>query len=438
VIPVASPKLFRWVVLIAAALFTGLATGRPELIVVAFPFVVTMAVGVASSARVNVDIDWQVDKDRVIENEEVEGIVSIGSGPTGASVEVGIAVPPELTPVRGGTRAVVRLPPGGADAVSVRLRAERWGHYRIGLVAVRVAAPGSWLAFEDVRDLRVPVRVYPVLEPLRSAVTPARTQVFSGNYVARTAVDGIEFADVRQYARGDSIRRVNWRVTSRRGELHVNVAHPERNADVVLWLDTFGDFGPPGYSSLDLTVRGAMALARHYLAHRDRVGLVSFGGVLQWITAGSGAAHELRVVDYLLGVNPTPSWAWKDVGFLPRGTLPPLALVIALTPLVDKRGVDALVDLRARGFPLVVVDTLSEVRIKPEPSPEGRLAHRVWRLERAARRFDLGSLGIPVVRWSGHEPLEAALASSGAARIGGTWRDLSPRSAVLMSPRGAG
>jgi uncharacterized protein (DUF58 family) len=433
VTPVAPPKLYRWVVLVATCLVAGLTTGRAELIVVAFPFAVALAAGVAAAEPIDVDIRWSVERDRLLEGEELVGTVTVESATPGAVVEIGIAVPPEFTPVEGSPRVALRFLPGESDEAVVRLRARRWGRYEVGLVAVRAAALGGLLAFEDVRDERVPVRVYPALEPLRSAVPPARTQVFAGNNVSRAALEGIEFAGVRGYARGDSVRRVNWRVTTRRRELHVNVAHPERNTDVVLWLDSFGDYGPAGHSSLDLTVRGALALARHYLAHRDRVGVVSFGGALQWITAGSGTPHELRVVDNLLGINPTPSWAWKDIDFLPRRTLPPQALVVAFTPLVDRRGIEALIDLRARGFPLVVVETLAEERVEADPSPEGRLAHRAWRLERAARRFDLGSLGIPVIRWSGDEPLEAALASVGGVGIGGGLRDLSQRGALLVS-----
>jgi uncharacterized protein (DUF58 family) len=188
------------------------------------------------------------------------------------------------------------------------------------------------------------------------------------------------------------------------------VYHPERNSDVVLFLDTFGDVGPPGNTTLDLAVRGAASLARHYLTHKDRVGLVNFGGTLGWITAGQGQPHTHRIVDYLLGTQATWSFAWKDLDYLPIGLLPPSCTVVAFSPLLDERAVTALVNIHARGFPLVIVDTLRQSGIGPGPSPEEQLAWRVWKMERAAVDLDLERLGIPVVRWPEEGPLEAALA----------------------------
>jgi uncharacterized protein (DUF58 family) len=265
------------------------------------------------------------------------------------------------------------------------------------------------MTFERIIDPRLAVKVYPRFERIQRGIPPADTQVFSGNYVSKVAGDGIEFANVREFARGDSVRRINWRVTARRSVLQVNEFHPERNSDLVLFLDSFSDVGPPGYNSLDLSVRGAAALARHHLRHNDRVGLISFGGILSWLTATSGNAQVYRIVDYLLNVHATVSYAWKDIDYLPSRTLPPLASIVAFSPLIEPRAITALTDLAARGFPLVVVETLSERDVEPQRSPEGRLAYRVWKLQREALRFDLETRGVPVVRWHGHEALESLL-----------------------------
>ena len=72
-------------------------------------------------------------------------------------------------------------------------------------------------------------------------LAPLETQVFVGNQVSRARGDGIEFADIREWAPGDRVRSINWRASARRGELWVNQQHPERNTDVVLFLDTFTD-----------------------------------------------------------------------------------------------------------------------------------------------------------------------------------------------------
>jgi hypothetical protein len=105
------------------------------------------------------------------------------------------------------------------------------------------------------------------------------------------------------------------------------------------------------------------------------------------------------------------SYAWKDIDVLPARTLPPLSLVVALTPLIDRRTIKAVMDLRARGFPVVAIDTLNVDGVDASPGAGGTVAHRAWRLQRQCLRFELSRSGVAVVEWSGKEPLVAALSA---------------------------
>jgi uncharacterized protein (DUF58 family) len=252
------------------------------------------------------------------------------------------------------------------------------------------------------------VRVYPGEAEVRRLLAPRDTQSSSGNEVARVKGDGIEFADIRPFVAGDRIRRINWRASARRGDLWVNEAHPERNTDVILFLDSFAEARLGGRGTLDLAVRAAAAIAGQYLARRDRVGLVGFGGILRWLLPGSGIVQAYRIADALLDTEIVFSYAWKDVEILPRRTLPPQALVLALSPLLDERGVSALLDLRARGYDLAVVD-VSPLPFAP-PGPQlDELAHRVWRLQRDALRYRYERAGVAVAEWREGEPLQVAI-----------------------------
>ena len=228
--------------------------------------------------------------------------------------------------------------------------------------------------------------------------------------MARSALDGIEFADLRAYVPGDRTRDINWRASARRGELWVNQRHPERNADVVLFLDTFTEAAHDGAEgTLDQGVRAAAALATQYLEHRDRVGLVSFGGILNWLVPASGLVQRYRIVDALLDTEIVLNYAWKDVEIMPRGTLPPKALVLALTPLLDERAVATLLDLRARGFDLTVVEISPVTYIAPAPGRADAIAYRLWLLRRELLRSRYRSLGVPIVEWREGTPAAAVL-----------------------------
>ncbi len=404
-------RLTRSIVLAGAAVFAGLLFGRLEFLVLATPFVVVVTWSLLATAAPVLAVEAVVSKDRCLEGDEIEVEIQLRSDRRVDEVEIGVVVPSGFRIARGAKRTITSLPAGALRTMRVRLRAVRWGSYRLGNVAVRVGGPGRFVLFEELFDRAVPIKVFPAFEQVSRGVLPPVTQLFAGDHVARAAGEGIEFADVRPFAPGDRVRRINWKVSSRRGALSVNLHHPERNADVVLLLDTFADVGPPGCSSLDLAVRGAAVLARHYLGRKDRVGLVSFGGLLHWLSASHARTQIYRIVDYLLEVDVQLSYAWKDIQVLPRGTLPPLALVIAFSPLEDERALNALVDLRSRGFPVIVVDTVAEELVAPMPGAPGAVAHHAWRLAREGVHFRFATLGIPVVGWSGRESLQAALAA---------------------------
>src|SRR5436305_8122310 len=235
---------------------------------------------------------------------------------------------------------------------------------------------------------------------MQSLLERLETQVFFGNQVSRARSDGIEFADVREWHPGDRLRRVNWRASARRGGLWVNEQHPERNTDIVLFLDTFTDvsLGPRG--TLDLTVRAAASVAHRYLQRKDRVGVVSFGGYLSWLLPNSGTRQLYRIVDSLLQMGVVLSFAAKGIDVLPPRTLPPKALVLALSPLLDARSAAALLDLRARGFDLVVVEVSPVPFVRPGSGELAPLSYRLWRLSREALRARYEQAGVPAVEWS--------------------------------------
>ena len=404
-----TPKLARYVWLAGVLVFAGLLTGRIEFVIVACPLVVAVVAGLATSRPPVITSAVGISSDRCLEGDTILTTISVTSEVDLSDAEIALRVPYGFGDPDGTSRRVVNLTAGTTHDIVVSLTATHWGLHHLGVVAARIMGPGRFAVWETVADHRSAVKVFPRLERIRKGLRPPDTQVYSGNYVARSAGDGLEFSQVRPFERGDRVRSVNWRVTTRRSQLHVNVFHPERNSDIVLFLDTFGDYGSRELGSLEIAVRGASGLVRHYLGRKDRVGLVAFGGVLRWITVSMARTQVYRVVDALLESQAHFSFAWKNVDLLPHGTLPPSALIVAFSPLVDRRATDAIRDLFARGFPLVVIDTLPEDLVEADPSAEGVLARRVWLLQRQTIRSELSSMGIPVLRWWEADQLDGVL-----------------------------
>jgi uncharacterized protein (DUF58 family) len=405
---VRSPRLVTYGGLAAVGLLAGLVLGRVELVALAAPFALACVAGAALARDPEVAGTLRLERERALEGEEVEATLELHA-PAGADrVDVLLPLPHELAVARGNPRAV-RLAADAPRELALTLRCVRWGAFALGPVLVRARDRLGFHTWESPAGTAQPLRVYPSVETLHTMLAPLETQVFVGNQVSRGRGDGIEFADLREWAPGDRLRSINWRASARRGVLWVNQQHPERNADVVLFLDSFTDVRTGTRGTLDATVRAATSLAHRYLQRKDRVGVVSFGGYLSWLLPSSGTRQLYRIVDSLLQMDAVLSFAAKGIDVLPPRTLPPKALVLAVSPLLDARSAAALLDLRARGFDLVVIEVSPVPFVRPGTEEVAKLAYRLWRLSRESLRLRYEQAGVPVVEWRDGEALEVAL-----------------------------
>jgi uncharacterized protein (DUF58 family) len=405
-----TPKLTAYAVLGALGLLGAVALGRVEPAVLAVPFVLVLALGLPQVRRPRIELALDIDRERALEGDDVGARLELTAEEDVARLELLLRLPRGLEPApKIENPRAVRLHAGEPRTLELGFRCARWGAHRPGEVIVRAHDRFGLVIHEGRFDRSRPLRVYPGPEQLRELVRPLETQLRGGNQVSRGKGEGIEFADIREFAPGDRIRRINWRASARRGELWVNEAHPERNADIVIFVDIFGEATRGGHGTLDLTVRAAASLAERYLRDRDRVGLISFGASLHWLLPSTGLVQLYRIIDSLMESEIALNYAWKDIAQIPTRTLPPKALIVALSPLLDERAIGALLDLRGRGFDLAVVDVSPVPFSPPGESSIDALAHRVWTLQRGALRSRLQALGVPVATWQDGEPLALPL-----------------------------
>ena len=422
--PRATVKLRVYLLLAALGLIAGLAAGRPGLVVLVAPLAAYAALGLGTGfARRSPELRVRVRPTprRVREGDtfELEVVVMASADVTWAefSLQPGRGLRATDGPRESPVRVGARLRAGEPRVLRFPMRAERWGAPRAGALGARLRDRLGVIVLECGPHELPRVGVMPQVETLRELIEPARLRATVGSRVARSRGEGIEFAEVRSFQLGDPVRRVNWRVSARRGSLHVSDRHPELGADVVLLLDTFSDVGDAEQSTLVLAVRAAAALAAGYLERRDRVGMVGFGGVLTGVGPVLGTAQLERVVGALLASEVEHSYAAKTAATIPPRLLPPRALIVALTPLLDRRTIGALFDLRVRGFDLAILE-ISPERLTPVPrDAEQALAQRLWRLRREGLRDRLRSFGVTIALYDGEQPLRLpVLAAAGARR----------------------
>jgi len=404
----ADARLGAYAVLAAAALVAALGLRRTELAAIAAPFALLVALGVrAEPPRLRA---WfEVDRERALEGDVLDATVTVRTDEAVDRLEVGLALPDALELADGRNPVALRLRAGEERELALRLRCVRWASVEIGEVWLRSRDRIGLVQFEGRVDRRRRLRVYPTPERLRRLLSPAHTQAATGSELARLRAEGLEFADTRPFVPGDRVRSINWRATARRGGLVVNERHPERNADVVVFLDSFAEARTSGEGTLEQAVRTTATVASRFLERRDRVGLVAFGGIVRWLEPGGGLVQRYRLIDALLETDVEFSYAWKDVDVIPARTLPPRALVVAVTPLLDERSIGALLDLCGRGHDLVVLEISPEPYLEPGRDRSDLAALRLWRLQRAELRSRFERLGAAVVTLDDRTTMEEAL-----------------------------
>ena len=372
----------------------AMVTGRAELVVLAAPFVALTGIASARSGEQRVgpiDAAMHVDSVRAAEGDQLAIKVFAAAG---SAVRLDASAGVELE------ASAWTMPPTGLWQTTATLR--RWGIQTIGPVFVRATDRFAMFAREGRVVEPMEVRVLPHDPQLERLVRARRTRAAFGNVVTAGFGSGIEFAEVRAMAQGDSWRAVNWRASARRDVPMVNVRHAERAADVILFIDTFSP------ESLTLAVRAAGSLARAYLAVRDRVGLVGLGGTITWHALAGGRNGLESILDDLLRLRVFPADGERDLRMIPRSAIPAHALVIALSPFVDERMVEAIAALRRRGHDVIAIELLV-----PTPAPKtdelSALAARLWEIEREHRRRCLRNVGIPVIACANTDDLVAGL-----------------------------
>jgi uncharacterized protein (DUF58 family) len=102
---------------------------------------------------------------------------------------------------------------------------------------------------------------------------------------------GFDLHSVREYAQGESLRRVHWPSTARTGQLMVKELEdsPRETVSVLLDCDPAGVAGAPPYWSFDAAVRAAGSIVRYYAIRGRKATLVT--------TARDGVALPVTTAD---------------------------------------------------------------------------------------------------------------------------------------------
>jgi uncharacterized protein (DUF58 family) len=202
-----------------------------------------------------------------------------------------------------------RFDKDGVLRLTYTTRSPRRGAYVFGGVDLQVSRPDGWWR----RQIRLPqsddVAVFPNVVAIRRIQLSLRRglRAMAGMRRAKPPGASTAFAGLREYVRGDDVRRVSWTATARRDRPVVVEVEAERGQQVVIALDCGRLMTAPAgeLDKLDHAVNAALMLAWVAQAYGDRVGLMTFDDrVIDFIKPERGATQLRRITEALYAIRP--------------------------------------------------------------------------------------------------------------------------------------
>jgi uncharacterized protein (DUF58 family) len=398
--------------LVYALLFLGLATLNGGMLALAIPLVVLLgATFLWGPETPQLRIVRSLSAESVPAGTPVVVTLSIvNEGPRLEEVTIEDAVPSTLEVTDGAASALSSLPTGGEIEITYTVCGKR-GAFEFR--DVRVVASEHLGVFRRRATFLVPGRLFivPAVSRMRQvAIRPLRTRAYAGPIPARQGGSGVAFYGVREYQPGDPLRWINWRVSARhRHRLFTNEFEQERVADVGLILDARcrSDVRGSGGVLFEHAIAATASLALAFLNDGNRVGLLVYGGFLDWTFPGYGKLQRRRILEALARAETGESMVFESFDYLPTRFFPAKSQLVLVSPLC-MGDPPMLVRLRARGYQLLVVspDPVSFEARMLGARPGVELAARIALLERALLLRRLRRAGIQVVDWQVDQPFD--------------------------------
>ena len=106
----------------------------------------------------------------------------------------------------------------------------------------------------------------------------------------------IEFAGHREYAPGDELKHIDWKVWSKTDRLYIKEYEEETNLKCTVIVDASKSmaYGEPGWSKFDYAATAAASLSHLLQQQQDSVGLVTFTNKITKVLPASSRSNHLR------------------------------------------------------------------------------------------------------------------------------------------------
>jgi uncharacterized protein (DUF58 family) len=142
------------------------------------------------------------------------------------------------------------------------------GRYVVEQARATVDDPFGLARMDVELDARGSLLVYPRLVPLDRLFSESGAHAQDGRRLLLRRPSGFDLHSVREYEQGESLRKVHWKTTARRGQLMVKELEDAPRDEIAVILDA--DASAVVEDSFDVQVRAAGSILRAHAAHNRR------------------------------------------------------------------------------------------------------------------------------------------------------------------------
>jgi uncharacterized protein (DUF58 family) len=306
-------------------------------------------------------------------------------------LEVHESLPIELT-VPPFYREVVSLGPHERRRFHYTLYCHRRGYYPVGPLRMQTGDLLGMVRQSQAQVAAEHIIVYPRVIPLQQLGLPTRSPLVALPARWHLFEDPARVMGVRDYQRGDSLRRIHWTATASAGRLLVKQYQPAiaRETLICLDLDEAGYERRQRYTATELAIVVAASIANHIIIREGLpTGLItealdplSEEQVQFLLPPRSERAHLMSLLEVLARVQIATESSFVDLLRRESVKLSWGATLSVITGRESEELFDTLAYLRRAGFAVALILVQS---IHPSEELQKRAdllgvpVHRVWR-----------------------------------------------------------
>jgi uncharacterized protein (DUF58 family) len=282
--------------------------------VLAFPFPVLFPIAktllVIFAAMLGLDVILLFKKSNKIDCERnVPRIMSLGSenvitiklnnnSPSAFSITLIDELPYQLQ-IRNNQHIFQLMAHGEKEIVEI-IRPVKRGEYHFGKVHLFLTSKLSLLQRRISYQLEQTVPVYPSIQDVKKFElrTVSKLSTFLGIKKTRRLGQSYEFDQISEYSVGDNYQSMNWKATSKSGQLMVNRYTDEKAQHIYSFIDKSRYMKMPfeGMTLLDYAINASLIIASSSIKKDDRAGLLTFSDKVETLIKADNRRTQLSKI----------------------------------------------------------------------------------------------------------------------------------------------